>query len=223
VRTLVEQGAQIVALDIQEKRLAESFGNDDGVTRDLLDVGDPAACTAVVDRSVAKLGGIDALIHFAAAWTGSTWEESDPAEWDRILSTNLKGTFFLAKAVAKHMVAQGFGSIVLTASDSARVGGVAGGPAYVASKGGVIAVTRSLAKALGPSGIRVNAINPGVVDTPMTQSWPAAIKEGAIARTPLGRLALPEDISDVACFLASDQARCMSGEIVEDNGGAYFD
>jgi 3-oxoacyl-[acyl-carrier protein] reductase len=139
------------------------------------------------------------------------------------LSVNLKGTFFVAKAVATHMVAQKSGSIVLTASDSARVGGVAGGPAYVASKGGVIALTRSLAKALGPHGIRVNAINPGVVDTPMTSSWPVAVKQGAIDRTPLGRLARPADIADVACFLAGDQARFITGEIVEVNGGAYFD
>jgi NAD(P)-dependent dehydrogenase (short-subunit alcohol dehydrogenase family) len=220
---LVETGAQIAAFDIQDALLVEEFGEVAAVARFALDVADPRACAAGVSAAVQRLGGVDALLHFAAAWTGNTWEDSDPDEWDRILSVNLKGTFFMAKAVATHMIAQRSGSIVLTASDSARVGGVAGGPAYVASKGGVIGLTRSLAKSLGPHGIRVNALNPGVVDTPMTSSWPAAVKQGAIDRTPLGRLARPGDISDVACFLAGDHARFITGEIVEVNGGAYFD
>jgi NAD(P)-dependent dehydrogenase (short-subunit alcohol dehydrogenase family) len=99
---------------------------------------------------------------------------------------------------------------------------VQGGPHYVASKGGVIALTRSLAKHLGPHGITVNAINPGVVETPMTQSWPRPVMEAVIQRTPLGRLGTPQDIADVAIFLVSDAARYMTGEIVEVNGGQYF-
>ena len=119
-------------------------------------------------QATEHLGSVDALIHFAGVWSGTGWEDSDPAEWARILAINLTGTFLIAQAVARHMVAAKAGAIVLTASDSAKVGGVAGGPAYVASKGGVIALTRSLARALGPHGVRVNAVNPGVVDTPMT-------------------------------------------------------
>ena len=129
----------------------------------------------------------------------------------------------LAKAVAERMTSASGGSIVLTASDSARVGGVAGGPAYASSKGGVIALTRSLARALGPKGIRVNAINPGVVESPMTETWPRSLMEQTVARTPLGRIAVPEDIARVACFLASDAAGFMTGEVLEVNGGFYFD
>ena len=121
------------------------------------------------------------------------------------------------------MIDRGSGSIVLTASDSARVGGVASGPAYAASKGGVIALTRSLARALGPKGVRVNAINPGVVESTMTRSWPRELLSETAKRTPLGRIGQPGDIADVACFLASDAARFMTGEIVEVNGGFYFD
>ena len=99
---------------------------------------------------------------------------------------------------------------------------MAGGPAYVASKGSVVGLTHSFAKALGPKGVRVNAVSPGVIDTPMTTSWPKAIKDGAIAATPLGRLALPEDVASVACFLASADSGFVTGEIVEVNGGFYF-
>ena len=105
----------------------------------------------------------------------------------------------------------------------AKVGGVAGGPAYVASKGAIIGITRSLAKSLGPNGVRVNAVSPGVVETPMTSSWSQTIKNRAKELTPLGRLAQPDDVAAVACFLASDDARFVTGEIVEVNGGFYFD
>lgn len=99
--------------------------------------------------------------------------------------------------------------------------GVAGGLAYVSSKGAVIGLTHSLAKALGPKGIRANVVNPGVVQTAMT--WPAAVKAKAIELTPLGRLAEPDDIAGVACFLASEKSKFVTGEVVEVNGGFYFD
>jgi len=186
------------------------------------DIGDVEQCRAVIAASASALGHIDALLHFAAVWTGKTWDQTEPGEWERVLRVNVTGTFFLARFAAEHMIPRGTGAIVLTASDSAKVGGVAGGPAYVASKGAVIGLVHSLAKALGPKGIRVNGVNPGVVQTPMTSSWPAAVKEKAIELTPLGRLAQPDDIASVACFLASEQSKFVTGEVVEVNGGFYF-
>jgi NAD(P)-dependent dehydrogenase (short-subunit alcohol dehydrogenase family) len=223
VRILLKDEARIAALDIQEQALAQAYGDDDRVAAIRLDLGDPESCGAAVAEAIDYLETVDALIHFAAMWSGTGWEDSDAAEWARVLAVNLTGTFLVAQAVARHMVAAGSGAIVLTASDSAKVGGVAGGPAYVASKGGVIALTRSLARALGPHGVRVNAINPGVVDTPMTTSWSAELKRATVERTPLGRIGRPDDIADVACFLASDAARFVTGEVVEVNGGFYFD
>jgi 3-oxoacyl-[acyl-carrier protein] reductase len=124
--------------------------------------------------------------------------------------------------VAKKMLPHRSGTIILTASDSVNVGGMVAGPAYIASKGGIIAVTRLLARALGPSGIRVNAISPGVVETPMTASWDPAVKAAAVKQTPLGRLALPDDIARVAVMLAGETSSFITGEIVEVNGGSYF-
>jgi NAD(P)-dependent dehydrogenase (short-subunit alcohol dehydrogenase family) len=120
------------------------------------------------------------------------------------------------------MVASRSGSIVLTGSDSVNMGGVAGGAAYVASKGGVIALTRALARALAPHGVRVNAINPGVIDTPMTAGWRPEVKQEVTRQTPLGRLGTPDEVASVAMFLASDAARFVTGEVVEVNGGFYF-
>jgi len=224
VRRLLSQPVRISAMDIRRDPIAAAFANEsDRVIPIALDLADGASCRRAVDEAVDRMGPIDALLHFAAVWTGSSWEESGVSEWERVLRVNLTGTFLLAQAVAEQMVARGSGSIVLTASDSAKVGGVAGGPAYVASKGGVIGLTRSLARALGPCGVRVNAINPGVVETPMTSGWSAEVKQSAIDRTPLGRIAQPDDIADVACFLAFEQSRFITGEVVEVNGGFYFD
>jgi NAD(P)-dependent dehydrogenase (short-subunit alcohol dehydrogenase family) len=220
---LLAQQVKIAAMDVRSDEIAASFTHAaDRVFPIALDLADAGSCRHAVATAIERLGHIDTLLHFAAVWTGSTWEESDEAEWTRILAVNLTGTFVLTKSVAEHMVSRHAGSIVLTASDSTKVGGVAGGPAYVASKGGVIALTRSLARALGPRGVRVNAINPGVIETPMTSSWSKEVKRGAIERTPLGRIAQPDDIADVACFLASEQARFITGEVVEVNGGFYF-
>jgi len=220
-RRLLEDGYQVAVLDIALEVLEAEFGGRAEVVA--LDAGAPESCRAAIGQATERLGGLDGLIHLAAVWSGTGWEHSDPDEWDRILRINLRGSFLLAQAAAEKLVAGGGGSIVLTASDSARVGGVAGGPAYASSKGGVIALTRSLARALGPKGIRVNALNPGVIESAMTQSWPPELMEQTVTRTPLGRLGQPEDVGDVACFLVSDRSRFISGEVVEINGGFYFD
>lgn len=223
-RMLLDAGYCVTGVDLEGEAVSRALsGRADRLHPVSADIGDTAQCVAAAEATVERWGRIDALLHFAAVWTGKTLDETAPEEWERVLRINVTGTFFLARAVARHMTARGKGAIVLTASDSAKVGGVAGGPAYVASKGAVIGLTHSLAKALGPHGVRVNAVNPGVVQTPMTIAWPEAVKQKAIELTPLGRLALPDDIASVACFLASDAAKFMTGEVVEVNGGFYFD
>jgi NAD(P)-dependent dehydrogenase (short-subunit alcohol dehydrogenase family) len=221
---LLAAGYRVTGIDLRGHAIQNAFP-DAGASLHALsaDVGDVEQCRAVIDSAAAALGHIDALLHFAAVWTGKTCDQTEPGEWERVLRVNVTGAFFLARFAAEHMLPRGSGAIVLTASDSAKVGGVAGGPAYVASKGAVIGLVHSLAKSLGPKGIRVNGINPGVVQTAMTANWPAAVKEKAIELTPLGRLAEPDDIASVACFLASEQSKFVTGEIVEVNGGFYFD
>ena len=223
-RMLLAAGYHVAGIDLEADAMQAAFPEARGALHALsADVGDMQQCRAVIDIAASALGHIDALLHFAAVWTGKTWDQTEPGEWDRVLRVNVTGAFFLSRFAAEHMLTRGTGAIVLTASDSAKVGGVAGGPAYVASKGAVIGLVRSLAKALGPQGIRVNGINPGVVETAMTAGWPSVVKQKAIELTPLGRLAQPDDVASVACFLASEQAKFVTGEIVEVNGGFYFD
>lgn len=218
---LFESDARVVGMDIRPAVSTPPYavGRYHHVVFDLASVD---SVRAAVDEAVEWLGAVDVLLHFSAIWTPRRWDEIDEAEWSRVCEANLRGTFFLAQAVARRMVASGSGSIVLTGSDSVNMGGVAGGPAYVASKGGVIALTRALARALAPSGVRVNAINPGVIDTPMTASWAEEIKQEVVRQTPVRRLGTPDEVAAVAMFLASDAARFVTGEVVEVNGGFYF-
>jgi 3-oxoacyl-[acyl-carrier protein] reductase len=222
-RMLLDQSCRVAAMDLRAEAISAEFpGVDSRLQPIAVDISDPAQCARAVGEAIGFLGHVDAFLHFAAIWAGTPWDKAEPAEWDRVLGVNVKGTFFLLQAVASHMVERGRGAIVLTASDSVHMGGVASGPAYVASKGAVIGLTHSFAKALGPRGVRVNAISPGVIETPMTAAWPRAVKQAAIAQTPLGRLAEPDDVASVGCFLASEQSRFITGEIVEVNGGFYF-
>jgi 3-oxoacyl-[acyl-carrier protein] reductase len=222
-RILLDRGWRVAALDLSAAPISEAFGDGGGNLFAIeADIGTAENCARAVATAVQRLGHVDSFLHFAAVWTGTPWERSEPEEWDRMNNVNVKGTFFLTQAIARHMVARGRGAIVLTTSDSVNVGGVAGGPAYVASKAASVGLTHSFAKALGPKGVRVNAVSPGVIETPMTANWPKALKEGAAAQTPLGRIAKPDDIATVACFLASDDAKFVNGEIIEVNGGFYF-
>jgi NAD(P)-dependent dehydrogenase (short-subunit alcohol dehydrogenase family) len=224
---LAAQGCHVACVDINSAAAeatataARAQGVQAGAWK--LDVARPGDMPGVVAEIARAIGPPDFLLHFAAIWEGTAPEAMTEAQWDRMLGVNLKGTFFMCQAVFSEMKARRSGRIVLTASDAARLGGVQGGPHYVASKGGIIALTRSLAKHWGPHGITVNAINPGVIETPMTASWPKLVMETTVQRTPLGRLGTPEDVADVAIFLVSDAARFMTGEIVEVNGGLYFD
>jgi 3-oxoacyl-[acyl-carrier protein] reductase len=146
--------------------------------------------------------------------------EIEPADWDRILDTNLRGAFFCAQAAARLMVRQGFGTIVNVASDATWSGGMNPCAHYCASKAGMSSFTRSLAKELAPAGLRVNAVAPGMIATDMGEDAAAAM---ANLRIPLGRLGTPDDVADVVIFLASDAARYMTGTILNVTAGLVLD
>jgi len=191
------------------------------------DVSEAADCAAAVDLALKKFGALDSVIHWAATHSTVFWSELDSNEFNRVLATNLTGSFLIAQAAARHMVLRNAGSIVLCTSGAVQFGGVggqsgAGGAAYVASKAGIIGIVRSLARALGPHGIRVNAVSPGVTETPMISSYSVERRAAVTARTVLGRLGEPDEIAAVGCFLISEAARYITGEIVHVNGGANF-
>jgi 3-oxoacyl-[acyl-carrier protein] reductase len=185
-------------------------------------VGSSAGAAAIVAEAIAGLGGLDVLVNNAGIFPRSPFLELAEDEWDRVLGVNLKGSFLVAQAAARHMVAAGRkGAIVNLSSSSVR--GHVLGVHYAASKAGVIGMTRSMALALAPHGIRVNAIAPGLTDTAQPRYQFDETELAAQSRLiPLGAMAKPADIADIIVFLASDRARFVTGEVVHANGGLYM-
>jgi NAD(P)-dependent dehydrogenase (short-subunit alcohol dehydrogenase family) len=184
------------------------------------DLRDPEAPASIAERARIALGAIDVLVNNAATAARLDTVDTDAALVDDMLAVNVRAPLLLIGAVVPSMIERGGGSIVNLSS----VSGVVGTPrraAYAASKGALDAMTRSLAVELGPKGIRVNAVAPGVVDTALWAKNKAipGVVEGIEQQTPLRRWAVAEDIADVIVFLASDAARMITGETISADGG----
>jgi 3-oxoacyl-[acyl-carrier protein] reductase len=185
------------------------------------DVSHQPEAQALVEAARSSMGRLDVLVNNA----GKTYDALIlRMKWDALdesLSINLKSVFYLSAAAGKVMLAQKSGAIVNVASVVALMGN-AGQSAYVAAKAGVIGLTKSLAQEFSSRGIRVNAIAPGFIDTEMTRALPDAVREHYLARVPLGRFGTPEDVAQVAVFLASDAARYVTGQVVAVDGGLHM-
>ncbi len=228
VRRLARGGARVVAADINLPGAEETVAlvKQDGgeALAHPVDVSSAKSVEAMVKAALTHFGGrVDILVNNAGLWKLTPTEETSEEEWDRIVNVNMKGTFLCCRAVIPSMRKQGRGHIVNIASIAARNGGTMAGVHYVASKGGVLAMTKKLGKELGQYGIVVNGINPGTSQTEMTAEWPRPLIEGIIKNTPLGRLVEPQDIAEVVAFLASDAACFVHGETIEVNGGIVCD
>jgi 3-oxoacyl-[acyl-carrier protein] reductase len=186
------------------------------------DVARAADVAAMVAAVVGELGVPDVLVNNAGVFPRAAFLEMAERDWDEVIDVNLKGSFLCAQAVARALVgARRPGAIVNLSSSAIR--GDARGVHYAASKAGIVGLTRAMALALAPHGIRVNAIAPGLTDTAQPRHGHTEEELAARARDiPLAGMARPEDIAAVAVFLASDAARRITGELVHVNGGAYM-
>lgn len=187
------------------------------------DVTNAADAEAMVSHVVQEFGGIDILVNNAGIWTDGSLETMTDADWARMIGVNLTGAFHLCRAVVPHMKQRGGGSIVNIASTAGQRG-EANHSHYAASKGGVLALTKSLAVELAPYGIRVNAIAPGWIRTDMTAEFltPERIRESLQEPIPLGRPGEPEDVAGPVVFLCSPLARHITGATLNVNGGAVL-
>ncbi|TAK26176.1 MAG: SDR family oxidoreductase [Chloroflexota bacterium] len=188
-----------------------------------LDVTDPVDVAAYFQTVESTLGPVDVLVNNAGIFQSRSLDELTVADWDRVMDVNLKGVFICSQAALRVMRPRRRGSIVSIASLAGQVGGIHAAANYATSKAGVISLTKSLAKHAGPFGIRVNCVNPGVIDTPMTQPWPPDVLASMARQTPLGRLGRPDEVARVIVFLASDGASFVHGAHVDINGGVHMD
>lgn len=223
VSQLLKAGANVAACDRDRAGLDKLRSERDALLPVRADIAERSDIVQALEASRKQFGRIDSVLHFAGILDRHQLDDVTIDIWDQVMAVNLRGTFLLVQAVVPIMRKQNGGRIVLTASDSARMGSLVSGPAYAASKGGVIALTHSFALTLGKWNITCNAVCPGLVATGMSIGWEQEILNNVSKRTPLGRIATADEVARVAIFLGSDGANFVNGEVVEVNGGIHFD
>ena len=220
-----EEGAKVVICDLNEeagKQVAEEIGG----SFYKVNVANRQEVQGWIDDVVKEFGKIDVLINnagvlrdglFVKVKDGELVKQMSEEDWDLVIDVNLKGTFNCAQAVSPTMIKQG-GGVILNASSVVGVDGNFGQTNYVATKAGVIGMTKVWARELGRHQIRVNAVAPGFILTEMVQQMPEKVLEGMVSHTPLGRMGQPVDIANAYLFLASDEASFISGMVMKVDG-----
>jgi NAD(P)-dependent dehydrogenase (short-subunit alcohol dehydrogenase family) len=227
VELFLDEGAQVVAADRLGDELRSAFGQQadrvECVEADLVEVG---SCEAVIDAAVQRFGRLDVVFNNAGITIRRPAETTSDELWEHIIDTDLRSVFYCCRAAIPHLKGQR-GAIVNNASINAIRGNL-DLAAYSAAKGGVVAMTRALATELAPAGVRVNALCPGTIDTPMNDQYLAQVDDRdaalkmLIAKHPLGRLATADDVARAAVFLASDDAAFITGVALPVDGGRHL-
>lgn len=223
---LAKGGASLALNDVNEAaakeaiELAEKAGSPKARFFKF-DVSDSAACNAAVESIVSELGGLNILVNNAGISIDALIMRVKDEDWKKTLDINLTGAFNLLRASTRPMMKQKGGAIVNIASVVGQMGN-AGQAAYSASKGALIALTKTAARELASRNIRVNAVAPGYIDTPMTAALPEAAKAKMAEMIPLARLGTPQDVADCVAWLASDKASYVTGTVLRVNGGMHM-
>ncbi len=224
------EGAAVAAVDLAEAAAKETAAQIAGTGGRALvaiaDVSDPDQVSRAFDQILRDLGRVDVLYNNAGVNSSGSVMDATDEDWDRCFAVNAKGTFLCSRAATRPMVAAGGGSIINQGSVAAVVG-VANFASYCASKGAVVALTRSMSVDLAPHGVRVNVICPGTVYTPLMEPMLRARGGGdleaglalTVAKYPIGRLGTPEEIAAVALFLAGDASSFLTGSVITADGG----
>jgi 3-oxoacyl-[acyl-carrier protein] reductase len=223
--TFAREGARVAVADINmanAQAVAEEIVRNDGQAKAVfLDVSRAESVEVAVRTTVEAFGRIDILVNNAGITRDARMQKMTEDQFDAVINVNLKGVWLCAKAVVPIMIANGGGSIINAASIVGLHGNF-GQTNYVAAKAGVIGMTKTWARELGPNHIRVNAIAPGFTATEMIATVPEKVLESVRERTPLRRLGTPEDIANAYLFLASDEASFITGVTLSVDGGLLF-
>ncbi|MFB3895451.1 MAG: 3-oxoacyl-[acyl-carrier-protein] reductase [bacterium] len=219
---LAKEGADIAVTDVNLEAVQQTAAEIEALGRKSYaaqsDVSDSAAVEGFISAVVEKFGRIDILVNNAGITRDTLLIRMKDADWDAVLKINLTGTFNCTRAVSKIMMKQRSGRIVNMASVIGLIGNT-GQANYGASKAGVIALTKSVAKELASRGVLVNAIAPGFIMTRMTEVLPEPVKTEMLNRIPLARFGKPEDIANTVLFLVSESASYITGQVIQVDGG----
>lgn len=217
-----QEGATVIVCDVKQA------GVDDAVKRCqalgaqavgyVMDVTQRAMVDAVVGKVKDQFGRVDVLVNNAGITQDARLQKMTLEQFDKVIDVNLRGVFHCAQAVADTMTTQGSG-VILNASSVVGIYGNFGQTNYAASKFGVIGFTKTWSRELGPKGVRVNAVAPGFISTPILSTIPDKVLKEMEAHVPLRRLGRPEEIANVYAFLASDEASYINGAVIEVSGG----
>ncbi|MEK6645193.1 MAG: 3-oxoacyl-ACP reductase family protein [Candidatus Firestonebacteria bacterium] len=224
---LAKEGAKVVINDVNFELSQMVASEIKKKNREAIalqsDVSNSIEVTNMVDEIIKKFKKIDILVNNAGIMQSISVEKMTEENWDKMMAINLKGVFLCSKAVMKYMKKQKSGKIINISSLAGKSGGIMVGANYSASKAGVIAFTKSLARELAPYKINVNAVAPGTADTDMAKLFSAEQRRKIIDAIPLGRFANPEDIANAVVFLASNRADYITGATLDVNGGLLMD
>lgn len=224
VATFAGRGARVVASDVDATRLEEMTSSIDGVTPIAADVTSEDDLVRLAAGAIEARGQIDALVNCAGIFPNTPVVRMDTAEWDRVYAVNLRGPFVLSREIARHMIERGVHGSIVNISSGAGSSARTGGSHYCGSKAALEMLTKVMAIELGPHGIRVNAVAPGlIVNEVLSLPVPEGTDDyvGTLLRgIPLGRTGRPEDIANTVAFLCSDEAEWVSGAVWGVNGGS---
>jgi 3-oxoacyl-[acyl-carrier protein] reductase len=221
VRHFAEQGARVVAADINLEAARQTVeGLGDNAMAVICNVADSDSVASAMAAVEARFGRLDILVNNAGVGSIDTFTETPDEHWQRVIGVNLTGAFFCSREAVKLMLKAGSGAVINISSTAALTGE---GPShYCAAKAGVMGLTRSMARELAASGIRVNTLVPGPTNTPMMAGIPDDWMQTMLKAIPLGRLCETDEIARVAAFLASDDAGFITGQNLAVNGGMAF-
>ncbi|MFC7434505.1 3-oxoacyl-ACP reductase FabG [Hydrogenophaga bisanensis] len=216
------EGATVVVCDVRQSAVDEAVrqcqAEGASTVGFVMDVTQRDMVDAVVAQVKERFGRIDVLVNNAGITQDARLQKMTLEQFDKVIDVNLRGVFHCAQAVADHMVAQG-GGVILNASSVVGIYGNFGQTNYAATKFGVIGFTKTWSRELGPKGVRVNAVAPGFISTPILSTIPEKVIQEMEHRVPLRRLGKPEEIANVYAFLASDEASYINGAVLEVSGG----
>lgn len=221
--TFAREGAHVVLADVDEARgrtvVAEIEAAGGTAVFERLDVTSGDDVDRVLGGAAARFGGLDILVNNAGIVADARLVKMTLDQWQRVIDVNLKGVFLCGQRAAQLMIDGGRGGVILNASSVVGLYGNFGQSNYVATKSGMIGMTRTWARELGRYGIRVNAVAPGFIGTEILRDMPQKVVDAMTEKTPLGRVGEPQDIADAYAFLASDRARFITGAVLSVDGG----